>query len=232
MDIHRPKAAHSFREFLVEIGTIVCGILIALGLEQAIEAWHWHEVVGEEREALRDELGHLRAAMTARFELDPCYVGRLAEVKEIIRRHDESLPLGIVGPVGRALYPPAPRPLWEMAVADQSLSHMKLSEKRRFTDAYDWVPVYEGVTDDERTAWRVLQSLNHAEKLTAADWSKVRDAYEQASANRAILANSASGWLGFFNPLAEKAPTESVRHAPPVEAFCTPMLAAPNLKPN
>ena len=33
MEIHKPKAAHSVREFLIEIGTIVCGILIALGLE-------------------------------------------------------------------------------------------------------------------------------------------------------------------------------------------------------
>jgi hypothetical protein len=232
MEIHKPKAAHSIREFLTEIGTIVCGILIALGLEQGVEAWHWHQVVSEEREALRDELGHLRAAMTARFELDPCYVRRLADVKEIIRRHDQSLPLGIAGPVGRALYPPTPRPLWEMAVADQSLSHMKLSEKRRFTDAYDWIPVYEGITEDERAAWRVLQGLNHAETLTVADWSNVRGAYEQASESRAILANSASAWLGFFNPLAEKTPTESVRHAPPVEAFCTPMLATAQLKPN
>ena len=37
MEIHRPKAAHSVREFLIEIGTIVCGILIALGLEQAFK---------------------------------------------------------------------------------------------------------------------------------------------------------------------------------------------------
>jgi hypothetical protein len=232
MDIHKPKATHNWREFLTEIGTIVCGILIALSLEQAVEAWHWHQVVSEEREALRDELGHLRAAMTARFELDPCYVRRLADVKEIIRRHDQSLPLGIAGPVGRALYPPTPRPLWDMAVADQSLSHMKLSEKRRFTDAYEWIPVYEGITDDERAAWRVLQGLNHVGKLTTADWSNVRGDYEQASGSRTILANSASGWLGFFNPLAEKTPTESVRHAPPVEAFCTPMLATPQLKPN
>jgi hypothetical protein len=34
MDIHSPKAAHSIREFLIEIGTIICGILIALGLER------------------------------------------------------------------------------------------------------------------------------------------------------------------------------------------------------
>ena len=232
MDIHRPKAARSIREFLIEIGTIVCGILIALGLEQAVEAWHWHHVVGEEREALRDEVGHLRAAMMGRFELDACYVGRLAEVKEVIRRHDQSLPLGIVGPVGRPLYPPTPRPLWDMAVADQSLSHMKLSEKRRFIDAYEWIPVYEAITDSERGAWRVLQGLNHADKLTTADWSTVREAYEQAMETRTIIAGNEGAWLGDFSALAEKAPNQSVRHSPPVEAFCTPMLVTAPLKPH
>ena len=36
MDIHKPHAAKNWREFAVEIGTIVVGILIALGLEQVI----------------------------------------------------------------------------------------------------------------------------------------------------------------------------------------------------
>ncbi len=43
MEIHKPKAVHRWREFLIEIGTITFGILIALGLEQGIEALHWHE---------------------------------------------------------------------------------------------------------------------------------------------------------------------------------------------
>ncbi len=232
MDIHKPKAAHNLREFLIEIGTIVCGILIALGLEQAIEAWHWHEVVGEEREALRNEVGHLSAAMAGRFEIDPCYVRRLAEVKEVIRRHDENLPLGIVGPVGRPLYPPTPRPLWELAVADQSLAHMKLAEKRRFADVYEWIPVYEGLTSDERAAWHALQALNHADKLTMADWSNIREAYENAAETHGVIAVSADGWLEIFNSIGEKAPSESVRHAPPVEAFCSPMLATAQIKSN
>jgi hypothetical protein len=49
MEIHRPKAAHSIGEFLVEIATIICGILIALGLEQAIETLHWRHEVEVER---------------------------------------------------------------------------------------------------------------------------------------------------------------------------------------
>ena len=227
MDIHKPKPAHSLREFLTEIGTIVCGILIALGLEQAIEAWHWHQVVGEEREALRDEIGQLRGAMQGRLELEPCFVKRLVDVKEVIRRHDGSEPLGIVGPLGRPLYPPTPRPLWELAVADQSLAHMKLSEKRRFTAAYNWMSVYDPISGDEREAWRKLQVLNHAAQLTATDWSAVREAYEHAAETNAILSGSSDQWLAPFTALATNTPNTSVRDAPPVKAFCSPMLAAP-----
>lgn len=225
LEIHRPKAAHSLREFLTEIGTIVCGILIALGLEQTIEAWHWHEAVGEERAALRNEIGHLRGAMLGRLELEPCFVRRLGDVKEILRRHDARAPLGIVAPMGRPLYPPTPRPMWDLAVADQSLAHMKISEKRRFIEAYDWVLVYESITGDERAAFRVLQSLNHADKLTEADWSNMRDAYEHAEESHGIIAGSARTWLAPFGALASETPKVSVRHTPPVEAFCTPMLS-------
>lgn len=45
MHIHKPKAAHSVREFLSEISVIVVGIAIALVGEQAVEAAHRnHEV--------------------------------------------------------------------------------------------------------------------------------------------------------------------------------------------
>jgi hypothetical protein len=56
VEIHKPKAARSWREFLVEIGTIICGILIALGLEQAVEWSHWQNEIAETRETIRNEL--------------------------------------------------------------------------------------------------------------------------------------------------------------------------------
>ena len=41
IDIHPAEhAAHSWREFLVHIATIVLGIIIAIGLEQAVELVH------------------------------------------------------------------------------------------------------------------------------------------------------------------------------------------------
>ena len=56
MEIHKPKAAHSVREFTIEIATIICGILIALGLEQAVDAWHWSQKVREAEASMRNEL--------------------------------------------------------------------------------------------------------------------------------------------------------------------------------
>lgn len=45
MDIHKPKPIHGVREVLKEYGIIVLGVLTALALEQAVEAFHRaHEV--------------------------------------------------------------------------------------------------------------------------------------------------------------------------------------------
>jgi hypothetical protein len=226
MEIHKPKPAHNVREFLSEIAVVVCGIIIALGLEQAIEAWHWRETVQEEREALTDEVGHMRAGMFGRIEQDPCYVQRLADVKEVIRRHDAGEPLGLAGPMGRPLYPPTNRPLWELAVADQSIAHMSLKEKRRFIDAYEWLGIYEKISADERAAWRSLQVLNHAAVLTDADWSQVRKDYEQAAETHGIIINSLPEWLSHIDPVSARGAPTSTRHAPSVEAFCRPLLKA------
>lgn len=40
MHLHRPKPLHGWRELLLEIGVIVVGILIAIGLEQTVEFLH------------------------------------------------------------------------------------------------------------------------------------------------------------------------------------------------
>ena len=41
LDIHPPHhAASTWRDFLIHIATIVIGLLIAIGLEQAVEAIH------------------------------------------------------------------------------------------------------------------------------------------------------------------------------------------------
>ena len=53
LDVHPPhEAAHTWRDFLIHIATIVVGLLIAVGLEQTVEAIHHHR----ERTQLREDL--------------------------------------------------------------------------------------------------------------------------------------------------------------------------------
>lgn len=56
MDIHKPKPVHNWREFPSEIGVIVCGVLIALGLEQAVEALHWARRVHEAKVSIHKQM--------------------------------------------------------------------------------------------------------------------------------------------------------------------------------
>jgi hypothetical protein len=67
LDVHPAhQAASSWREFLVHIATIVLGLLIAVGLEQTVEAIHHHRELSETRAALRRE----RSANVARFAVE------------------------------------------------------------------------------------------------------------------------------------------------------------------
>lgn len=94
MDIHKPKAAHSWRKFIIEIGTITCGILIALALDQVVEQIHWRHEVETERVALHDEARETVTTAAYRVALDPCIERRLTEIEAGFRRQAKGQPLG------------------------------------------------------------------------------------------------------------------------------------------
>ena len=137
MEIHKPKAAHNWREFLVEIGTIVCGILIALGLEQAVEALHWRHEVEAERAALREEALQVLTSVAYRRAEEPCMERRLDELEEGFRRQAKGVPLGFRQPFARPPIWVASTGTWDIAVSGQALGHMDHKEKLSFSDAFD-----------------------------------------------------------------------------------------------
>ena len=56
LDVHPPHApTHTWRDFFIHIATIVVGLCIAVGLEQAVEVIHRHHQAAELRERLHAE---------------------------------------------------------------------------------------------------------------------------------------------------------------------------------
>ena len=55
LDVHVPHPTHTWKDFFIHIATIVVGLLIAVGLEQAVEHIHQHYELRETREALSRE---------------------------------------------------------------------------------------------------------------------------------------------------------------------------------
>jgi hypothetical protein len=66
MDVHPPHASlHTWRDFWIHLGTITIGLLIAIGLEQSVEALHrLHERHVLQRD-LREEAEHNRDILAA-----------------------------------------------------------------------------------------------------------------------------------------------------------------------
>jgi hypothetical protein len=59
LDVHPPEhAAHTWRDFVIHIATIVIGLVIAVGLEQAVEALHHHHQRTELREQILEVLDY------------------------------------------------------------------------------------------------------------------------------------------------------------------------------
>ena len=56
MDVHLPKPLHGWRAFAGEVGVIVLGVLIALGVQQLADAWQWREKVSRAENSMRIEL--------------------------------------------------------------------------------------------------------------------------------------------------------------------------------
>ena len=176
MDIHKPKAAHSIREFLIEIGTIICGILIALGLEQTIEFVHWRTEVAETREALREEIATNAAVAVIRAEEGRCMPTRL----------DEMLKWANGGPAydleaGRnAAFGGPHYTVWDVAKSGQAMSRMPLNERLAYADFYGIVLTQQtNVLIERNLVVRLVRNLVHA-SLTREEARRFAEDIEEA----------------------------------------------------
>jgi hypothetical protein len=144
MEIHKPKAAHSWREFLIEIGTIMCGILIALGLEQTVEAFRIGREVEDARQALHREMANdLEVAATWKRE-HPCWLGAI-----------DAAQAWAAGAGGRPAFPSGLMKNYQSSVWDTTkagaVAHMPLDERLTLANFYYLIANDAAVIESHRS---------------------------------------------------------------------------------
>jgi hypothetical protein len=171
MDIHKPKAAHNWREFLTEIGTIVCGILIALGLEQAVEALHRRHLVEQAEEAMRTEIVDDDGPQAfARLAIAPCLSHELDELRAAL---DQRITPEAFGRLAASYNPPRrtwDEQAWRAAQSSGVLSAMGPKKLDRWSLAYVLIP---GLGDTQRAERDALARLKLT-RFRSGDWTQTR----------------------------------------------------------
>jgi hypothetical protein len=165
LDVHPPHApTHTWKDFFIHIATIVVGLIIAVGLEQTVEAIHHHREVSEAREALSAEIGDNRDRFeqeARNWRWESAELENNLDVLEALRQHpgtpDEKLP-GVLfwahrgGPFSHAA--------WDAA---RSAGVTSLMPREEITEMQAYYTRLETIDTAARDAWAAINDASRFE---------------------------------------------------------------------
>ena len=132
VDIHKPKAVHSLREFLSEISVVVIGILIALLLEQGVEAWRLREKIDSGEASIRAEFSDQLAYATIFLKLKPTLDMQVEKLEAAAVAGDHAEAARLASSVAPFEMRPWSVSAWDAAASEQIVSHIDPARRRNY----------------------------------------------------------------------------------------------------
>lgn len=175
MEIHAPhEPILTLKEFMVHLLVVTAGILIALGLEQSVEAWHHHSLAEEARTNMRAEIADNKKELDANIgKMDAARKEREKDIQMIdqLLAHKKLEEMSVSLNFSNATLNSAS---WSTASTIGALSFMDYGEVKKFAEVYKLQDLYEHVQNDEiksvQTGFGILSSLQDGpEKVPTAD---------------------------------------------------------------
>lgn len=200
MDIHKPKAVHSWREFASEIGVIIIGVLIALSAEQLVEWRHWRHEVQEGRETLASELGRDLGARKLRADQYGCIGRRVADLQLWLDSYKTDSPLTPTVPIGGPATVALNFEAWNVAQTGQIAAHMPIEERIRFATLYGNMRRYSDLQNIDHEVWADLQQFEGETRLEHEDRMKLRGIIARLSGANEGFKNN---WPGILRRATE-----------------------------
>jgi hypothetical protein len=193
MDIHKPKPIHSWRAFLLELGTIVLGVGIALAAEQTVEWLHWRGQVQQAKETIASEMVRNISFAIQRMRTVDCLTQRLTDLDSMLdaaARQGSLPPLADAGGVSQT---PWSNGAWESVVASQAATHFAREQLAALSLVYRRVERIEAWNREESEAWAFIRSMEGpGRRLSATDETELRKAIRLAAYLNGVISVSAA----------------------------------------
>jgi hypothetical protein len=157
MEIHPPHAApRSIRDFMLQLGTITAGVLIALSLEGMLEWNHYRLLVREAKETIARELADNKKELEGAFKAYERRAQNLENASRLVSEILASKKSGIQTMEVGANLPELSSASWRSAERTGALAHMSYADVQRYSRVYD---VQDMLVEQQR---RVLQQVGIA----------------------------------------------------------------------
>jgi len=203
LDVHVPHPTHTWRDFFIHIATICVGLLIAVGLEQSVEAVHRHHEATSLREDLHTESDQvladtLRTGAAMDFEIR-WLDARIPEAKEAAWEHH---PVPAFTPLHLPRFASPDIPIWRSAKASALTPLLSKGEVNAFSEV-EYVQTHLDllVNEAERSRTEITRFVSSLPSLPNGqpDFSKARpeDLHQYLdllTASRMVAADAAE-WL-------------------------------------
>lgn len=159
MILRKMTPRDGWRPFVVEVGKIVLGVLVALGLGAVATEIGWRVEVGRARDALAFELGETVGQAQERINHSPCVERRLDELTRIVEQAAVDGRLPPLGAINKPEFWTWNRGVWDSAVSSQAATHFPREEAGAFVGANEFVTILRDTSLRELEVWTRLYGL-------------------------------------------------------------------------
>ena len=193
LDVHAPhELLHTWKSFFIHIATIVIGLLIAIGLEQGVEAIHWHKQVRTARDVLRNELLEANRFYEFRVAVNECVAQRLAQLNDIVESAAQHANLEPVGDLSLHIGHLLTDNVWQSERAAQTLVHFPAAERESYGTIYGQQVDIRNWVNEELDVWAAIRVLQgYPGRLSPSDITLIRQNIQVArTLNYLIVLNA------------------------------------------
>jgi hypothetical protein len=157
------------KKFAREVGSVVLGVLIALGLGEVASSIRWRFDAAEARSAMMDDFQRDAGVMHERQLARRCIERRLGDVDAIVRQARKTGELPLVSTIGRPPTRPIVTAAWEMGVSSGVLPHLSKREANGFSTHFRMIEEMAEDMKAQSALWAKLAVLENASGPVSED---------------------------------------------------------------